>query len=181
MLSYQTAPHATTKEAPCVLLMGRPLRTRLDLLKPNHESQVVDQQAQQKANHDRHSKEQEFTDGQFVLAKNFRSGPKWMPGVIVEVLGPLSYHVKLTDGRILKRHADHLLHRTGTSDNDEQYQTQMDDGILSGPIPQEGSPQETPSTVSVDREALTSDLVTSLVNQTGAHFSHLRSRFDTNQ
>ena len=74
LLSYRTAPHATTKEAPCVLLMGRPLCTRLDLLKPNHESQVVDQQAQQKANHDRHSKEQELTDGQCVLAKNFRSG-----------------------------------------------------------------------------------------------------------
>ena len=43
LLSYRTAPYATTKEAPCVLLMGRPLRTRLDLLKPNHESQVVDQ------------------------------------------------------------------------------------------------------------------------------------------
>ena len=41
LLSYQTTPHATTKEAPCVLLMGRPLHTRLDLLKPNHESQIV--------------------------------------------------------------------------------------------------------------------------------------------
>jgi len=43
LLSYRTAPHATTKEAPCVLLMGRSLHTRLDFLKPNHETQIVDQ------------------------------------------------------------------------------------------------------------------------------------------
>jgi len=126
------------------------------LLKPNHETQVVDQQAQQKANHDRHSKEQEFTDGQFVLAKNFRPGPKWMPGVIVEVLGPLSYQVKLNDGRMIKRHADHLLHHTGDNDNDESCQTQIDE-IPSTPIPQEGSPQETSSTVSENREPPVSD------------------------
>ena len=155
--------------------MGKPLRTRLDLLKPNHESQVVDQQAQQKANHDRHSKEQEFTDGQFVLAKNFRLGSKWMPGVIVEVLGPLSYHVKLTDGRILKRHADHLLHRTGTNDNDEQYQTQMDDEILSGSILQEGSPQETSSTVSVDREAPVSNANSTAENATTRNTTPLQT------
>jgi len=90
-------PCAATKETPCVLLMGRSLHTRLDLLKPNHETQVVDRQAQQKVNHDEHSKKQEFTDGQFVLVKNFCPGPKWMPRVIVEILGPLSYQVKFND------------------------------------------------------------------------------------
>jgi len=150
LLSNQTAPHATTKEVPCALLMGRSLCTRLDLLKTNHETQVVDQQAQQKANHDRHSKEREFTDGQFVLAKIFCPGPMWMPGVIVEVLGPLSYQVKHNDGQMIKRHADHLLHCTGANDNDESCQTQIDDEISSGLIPQEGSPQETSSTVSED-------------------------------
>ena len=55
LLSYRTSP-ATIKENPCVLLMGRSLRTRLDLLKPNHEKQVVDQQAHQKCKHDKHCK-----------------------------------------------------------------------------------------------------------------------------
>lgn len=85
--SYQTAFHATTKETPCVLLMDRSLCTRLELLKLTHETQVVDQQAQQKANHDKHSREWEFTDEQLVLVKNFYLGLKWMPGVIVEALG----------------------------------------------------------------------------------------------
>ena len=98
-----------------------------------------------------------------------------MPGVIVEVLGQLSYYVKLTDGRILKRHADHLLHRTGTNDNDEQYQTQMDDEIPSGPIPQEGSPQEALSTVSVDREAPVSNANSTSENATTSNTTPLQT------
>ena len=43
LLSYQTSPHATTEEMSCALLMGRSLHTRLDLLKPDHETQVHNQ------------------------------------------------------------------------------------------------------------------------------------------
>ena len=53
--------------------MGRSLRTRLDLLRPSHETQVLDQQAHQKLNHDKNCKEQQFTKGELVLAKNFSS------------------------------------------------------------------------------------------------------------
>ena len=77
-----------------------------------------------------------------------------MPGVIVEVLGPLSNQVKLNDGRMIKRHVDHLLYHTG--DNDESCQTQIDE-IPSALIPQEGSLQETSSTVSENREPPVSD------------------------
>ena len=86
--------------------MGRSLRTRLDLLKPDHEKQVVDQQAHQKSNHDRHCKHRQFSEGDLILAKNFSSGLMWLAGVIVEVLGPLSYRIKLDDNRIFKRHVN---------------------------------------------------------------------------
>ena len=75
LLSYRTFPHATTKEKACVLLMGRSLR---DLLKPNHEKQVVDQQAHQKSNHDKHCKHQQFSEGDLILAKNCSLGLKWL-------------------------------------------------------------------------------------------------------
>ena len=39
LLSYRMTPHATTNELPSVLFMKRPLRTRLDLLTPNTESE----------------------------------------------------------------------------------------------------------------------------------------------
>ena len=83
--------------------------------------------------------------------------------------------MKLTGGRILKQYADHLLHRTGTNDNDEPCQTQMDDEIPSGPIPQEGSPQETSSTISVDREAPVSNANSTAKNATTSNTTPLQT------
>ena len=32
----------------------------------------------------------------------------WLPGVISEVTGPVSYVIKLTDGRTVRQHQDHV-------------------------------------------------------------------------
>ena len=74
--------------------MGRPLRTRLDLLKSNRDLQVLDQQAHQKATHDSHCKAQESVVGESVNAKNFCSGPQWIPRVVSDISGPLTYRVR---------------------------------------------------------------------------------------
>ena len=108
LLTYRSSPHATTGVTPCSLFLKRQIRTRFDLLKPNQESHVTQKQAQQKTEHDRHSKRRDFSVGQKVMAKNFRSGPKWIPAVIDEKLGPLSYLVKTVDGELWRRHVDHL-------------------------------------------------------------------------
>ena len=49
LLTYRTTPHATTKVTPCRLMMGRALRTRLDFLRPNLDSQVLRQVGTTKA------------------------------------------------------------------------------------------------------------------------------------
>ena len=36
------------------------------------------------------------------------TGKKWLQGHIVKSVGPLSYLIKLNDGRIFRRHIDHL-------------------------------------------------------------------------
>ena len=158
LLSYRTTPHATTKEKPCVLLMGRSLRTRLDLLRPNHETQVLDQQAHQKSNHDKNCKERQFTEGELVLAKNFSSGPKWFTGVIEAVLRPLSYLIKLEDGRIIKRHIDHLLNHSDCKE------PSVDDELPLGPtLTQETSPvvnSETSSNSTGESNVSTPETVT---------------------
>ena len=33
---------------------------------------------------------------------------RWLPGAIVKVTGPASYHVKLNDGRLIQRHVDSI-------------------------------------------------------------------------
>ena len=41
--------------------------------------------------------------------KNFPTGDNWLQGTIVKVSGPLSFQVKLQDGRIVWRHVDHII------------------------------------------------------------------------
>ena len=36
--------------------------------------------------------------GENVIAKNYRSGPKWLPGVIIEQLGTFTFLVQLDNG-----------------------------------------------------------------------------------
>ena len=108
LLTYRTTPHATTNEAPCLLFQGRSLRTRLDLIRPNLQKTVSDKQAVQKSNHDGCSILRDLYVGQSVLVRNLRPGLDWLRGTIVRKLGPLSYLVELDDGRLWKRHIDHI-------------------------------------------------------------------------
>ena len=48
LVTYRNTPYATTQQSPCSLFLGRSLRTRLDLLKPNPQESVAAKQAIQK-------------------------------------------------------------------------------------------------------------------------------------
>jgi len=111
LLTYRTTPHATTNIAPCELLMGRALRTRLDLLRPNLEMKVCSEQAKQKQRHDERSKVRNFKPGDTVWIRDFRGTTKWISGVIVQNVGPVSYMIQLQDGTVHKRHLDHIHQR----------------------------------------------------------------------
>ena len=45
--------------------------------------------------------------GSVDLAKDVRN-PNWLPGTVIGTNGEQSYKVKLSDGRIVQRHADHV-------------------------------------------------------------------------
>ena len=42
------------------------------------------------------------------MVRNLRPGPDWIPGVIVEVLGPVTYLIETEEGLRWKRHTDQL-------------------------------------------------------------------------
>ena len=109
LLTYRTTPHSTTNTPPCELFLGRSLRTRLDLIRPDLGMSVTQKQALQKRRHDQHCHLREFHIGQRVLVRNIRPGPRWVFGTIVKRTGPLSYVVQVSEGMLWRRHVDHLL------------------------------------------------------------------------
>ena len=108
LLCYRATPHATTGVPPSTLLMGRTLRTRLDLIKPDVGRRVREQQAHQKTQHDTHTCERQFVLGQRVWVRNMREGPRWVDGVITGIQGPVSYLVRVASGAVWRRHVDHI-------------------------------------------------------------------------
>jgi transcription initiation factor TFIID subunit TAF12 len=80
-------------------------------MRPSIQSNVLLHQEQQKHGHDQRAKERDFKPGDPVYVRNMAQGATWLPGTIVEVRGPVSYTVSLEDGRLVRRHVDHLRSR----------------------------------------------------------------------
>ena len=47
-----------------------------------------------------------------VFVKNFAPGPNWLPAVVMEKTGPVSFTAELSHGRVVRRHQDHVRLRT---------------------------------------------------------------------
>ena len=109
---YRITPHSTTGISPAEMLLGRRPRTRLDLLRPNINSRVQLRQQSQKWHHDQKARERKFQVGDSVSVRNFTTGDTWLLGTIVESRGPLSFQVRLQDGRTVRRHLDHIIYRS---------------------------------------------------------------------
>ncbi|KAL5509164.1 hypothetical protein EMCRGX_G004476 [Ephydatia muelleri] len=133
LLKYRSSPHTTTDVAPCELFLKRSMRTRLDMLKPDLQRMVLDQQAHQKLIHDKHARGREFVVGQNVMVRNLLNGPKWVSGVISERRGPLTYLVEVGPNQYWRRHVDHKRDK-GDSTLREGTEEGKSFGIPDGPI-----------------------------------------------
>jgi hypothetical protein len=112
LFKYRISPHATTGVAPSELLNGRRLRCRLDNWHPDISQRVDNRQRQQKLDHDTSAPLRVFSTGDLVYAENFTgSPPKWWPGTVTAVTGPVSYCVELQSGTLVRRHVDSLRKR----------------------------------------------------------------------
>ena len=63
----------------------------------------------------------EFSNGQEVFIRNFGVGSRWISGVIVNSSGPLTWLIKLEDGKTVARHANHI-RNWYIQNNDETFQ-----------------------------------------------------------
>lgn len=100
LFSYRITPQSTTGLSPAELLLGRKLRSTLDLAHPDLKRKVENRQEKLKENHNRCARGRHFGEGDTILTKNFGHGPNAIPGVIEAVTGPVSYRVILGDGRV---------------------------------------------------------------------------------
>jgi hypothetical protein len=108
LFNYRNSVHSTTGETPAMLMYRRPLRTRLDLLKPNL-SQVVQHKQNQQIQNSKGSKLRILQPGIPVLIRDYRTPNKWVEGMVLKRINVVTYLVKLHSGIIWKRHIDQLI------------------------------------------------------------------------
>ena len=110
LIAYRNTPHSTTGESPAQLLLRRPLHTRLDLVKPNLNRKMVNQQHQQgiKAVNEKGRQLRQLQVGDAVMSQDYRGDLKWCSGLIVKKTGPLMYEVQMAPGIVWHRHINQL-------------------------------------------------------------------------
>ena len=114
LFAYRLTPQSTTGVSPSELLLGRRPRSRLDLLKPNTAERVEENQLKQKEKHDQRSRERNFAVDDDVFARNYHNGDKWLSGKILKKTGPVSYRVRLENGKERRCHQDQVRKRSVT-------------------------------------------------------------------
>ena len=98
------------------------------MLKPRVNDHVEKKQALQKEHHDRRSQVREFDIGQSVMVENVRGEPKWLPGIVLEKAGAVSYRVQVGEG-VWHRHADQMRNAHEQMESVETNSDRLDTGI----------------------------------------------------
>lgn len=98
LLSYRKMIHPTTGYSPSMLVFGRQIRSRLDLMVPSSDPKGSEVQL----------KIRELSVGSRVAAREYVHENKWEFGKVKERLGKLHYLVQFSDGRVWKHHIDQL-------------------------------------------------------------------------
>jgi len=80
---------------------------------PNTKQHVTFKQVDQKQHHD---KRDSIFPGTTVFVREYNGKNKWVPGVILQGLGPVTFSVAINNGRTMNCHIDQLRYRTETVD-----------------------------------------------------------------
>ena len=98
LMSYRKMIHPSTEFSPSMLVFGRQIRSRIDLMIPSTSTTSKEVTLKIK----------EFQNGQRVAAREYIKDNKWEFGKVKERLGKLHYLIELDDGRTWKRHIDQM-------------------------------------------------------------------------
>ena len=114
LFTYRSTPHSTTGRSPSELLLGRNLRSRLHLLRPDQRTDVDSSQYRQREVYNCHVKSRDFFIGDEVWVRSHVKGKeKWILGKIIKQLGPVTFQVECSNA-VIKRHVDHIIKAEST-------------------------------------------------------------------
>ncbi|KAM3838872.1 uncharacterized protein M6D78_005826 [Vipera latastei] len=105
LLTQHTTPCTATGKSPAEMRWGKRLTTKLDRLHPDKLPSSAEPDIPNRS----------FKIGDLVWARNYGQGDKWVPGVVTDIMGPLSYTIEGEGNRISKRHIDQLRKRVAGS------------------------------------------------------------------
>ena len=106
LMKYRNTPH-----------IGRNLRTRLDLIKPDIRKHVIEKQVSQAIPKGAIAgNARQLFIGQAVSVRNYRGKEKWIQGI---EHGPVSYQVEIAPNVIWRRHIDQLLASENINDTQD--------------------------------------------------------------
>lgn len=91
LFKYRVTPHTTTGLSPAELLVGRRLRTHLDLLHPDASHKALATQDKQRQST---AAPRKFNLDDKLYARNYNGPGKWIKVKAIKVTGPVSYLVE---------------------------------------------------------------------------------------
>lgn len=150
LFEYRNSVHCSTNETPAKLMLGRELRTKLDLILPSSsvaapDSEVITLSGSRK-----------FNIGQTVWVRCFiAQKPVWRVGVILNKNGNRMFTVDVKDVGTCVRHVDQLLRYSGQSHIDDAVRVPAQPPAAPPPPPRAQStapgPAEIPAPLSPER------------------------------
>ena len=111
LLTYRVTPHSTTGRTPSELFLGRVVRTRLSLIKPNLAREV---QVKQENQFETNKPTRTFEKGDSVQVRSHRgTEQRWVPGIVTKICGPRTCVVRC-GSQYRYVHIDHIVHLGGS-------------------------------------------------------------------
>ena len=136
LFQYRITPHSTTGSTPAQLLMGRQLRSRLDLLRPSLGARVQQQQERQKLHSDKSVPLRSFALSDPVYVSDLPAKDAWLPGVVTKELGSRTFEIRLSDNRTVRRHIDHIRDRSSNLNSASTQSDWVDTSVEFPSVPQ---------------------------------------------